>query len=80
MVRKLNRRDRSSHKVSVLVRPVSQFGVTILMPASSFDKTKLEEMLREERTKGIKPGGMVVFTAVLYNADDNQDRLHSRPQ
>jgi hypothetical protein len=43
------------------------------MPASSFDKTKLEEMLGEERTKGIKPGDMVVFTVVLYNTDVNQD-------
>ena len=56
---------------------ISQFGATFLMPASSFDKTKLEEMLGEERTKGIKPGDMVVFTAVLYNADANQDWLHS---
>ena len=63
------------------------------MPASSFDKTKLEEMLGEESTKRInskleemlgdestkriKPGDMVVFTAVLYNADANQDWLHS---
>ncbi len=42
---------------------------------SSFDKTKLEEMLGEERTK--KPDDMVVFTAVLNNADVNQDWLHS---
>ena len=47
------------------------------MTASSFEKTKLEEMLGEERTKSIKPGDMVVFTAVLYNADANQDWLHS---
>jgi hypothetical protein len=56
---------------------ISQFGATFLMSVSSFDKTKLEEMLGEERTKGIKPGDMVVFTAVLYNADANQDWLHS---
>ena len=47
------------------------------MLAASFDKTKLESMLGEERTKIIKPGDMVVFTAVLYNADANQDWLHS---
>jgi hypothetical protein len=47
------------------------------MPASSFEKTKLDEMLGEDRTKSIKPGDMVVFTAVLYNADANQDWLHS---
>ena len=53
------------------------FGATFLMPASSFEKTKLEEMVGEERTQTIKPGDMVVFTAVLYNADANQDWLHS---
>ena len=47
------------------------------MLAASFDKTKLESMLGEERTKSIKPGDMVVFAAVLYNADANQDWLHS---
>ena len=47
------------------------------MPVSSFEKTKLEEMVGEERTQTIKPGDMVVFTAVLYNADANQDWLHS---
>ena len=52
---------------------ISQFGATFLMPASAFEKTKLEEMLGEERTKNIKPGDMVVFTSVLYNADANQD-------
>ncbi len=52
-------------------------GATFLMPVSSFDKTKLEEMLGEESTKRIKPGDMVVFTTVLYNADANQDWLHS---
>jgi hypothetical protein len=56
---------------------ISQFGATFLMPASSFEKTKLEEMVGEERTQTIKPGDMVVFTAVLYNADANQDWLHS---
>jgi hypothetical protein len=56
---------------------ISQFGSTFLMPVSSFDKTKLEEILGEERTKNIKPDDMVVFTAVLYNADANQDWLHS---
>jgi hypothetical protein len=56
---------------------ISQFGATFLMTVSSFDKTKLEEMLGEERTKSIKHGDMVVFTAVLYNADDNQGWLHS---
>jgi hypothetical protein len=55
---------------------ISQFGDTFLMLAASFDKTKLESMLGEERTKSIKPGDMVVFTAVLYNADANQDWLH----
>ena len=34
---------------------ISQFGATFLMPASSFEKTKLEEMLGEDRTKSIKP-------------------------
>ena len=43
---------------------ISQFGATFLMPSSAFDKTKLEAMLGEERTKIIKPGDMVVFTAV----------------
>ncbi len=47
------------------------------MPASSFDETRLEIMLGEDRAKKIKPGDMVVFTAVLYNADANQDWLHS---
>ena len=56
---------------------ISQFGVTFLMLAASFDKTKLGSMLGEERTKSIKPGDMVVFTSVLYNADANQDWLHS---
>ena len=53
---------------------VSQFGATFL---SSFEKTKLESMVGEERTKTIKPGDMVVFTVVLYNADSNQDWIHS---
>jgi hypothetical protein len=35
---------------------ISQFGATFLMPSSSFDKTTLEEMLGEERTKGINQG------------------------
>ena len=52
---------------------ISQFGATFLMPASSFDNSKLEEMLGEESTKRIKPGDMVVFTVVMYNADANQD-------
>ena len=56
---------------------ISQFGATFLMLAASFDKTKLESMLGEERTKSIKPDDMVVFTVVLYNADANQDWLHS---
>ena len=47
------------------------------MPESSFEKTKLESMVGEERTKTIKPGDMVVFTSVMYNEDDNQDWLHS---
>jgi hypothetical protein len=55
---------------------ISQFGATFLMPVSSFEKTKLEEMLGEERTKSIKPDDMVVFSAVLYNVDANQDCLH----
>ncbi len=55
---------------------ISQFGSTFLMLAASFDKTKLESMLGEERTKSIKPGDMVVFTAVLYTVDTNQDWLH----
>ena len=38
---------------------ISQFGATFLMPASSFEKTKLEEMVGEERTQTIKPGDMV---------------------
>jgi hypothetical protein len=65
--------------VNILVRKtgISQFDVTFLMPASSFEKTKLEEMLGEERSKSIKPGDMVVFTSVVYDADDNQDWLHS---
>ncbi len=52
---------------------ISQFGATFLMSVSSFEKSKLEEMMGEERTKSIKPGDMVVFTAVLYNTDANQD-------
>jgi hypothetical protein len=76
--RMLNRRDRSSHKVNVLVSKtgISQFD-TFLMPVSSFEKTTLEEMLGEERSKSIKPGDMVVFTSVLYDADANQDWLNS---
>ncbi len=56
---------------------ISQFGATFLMTVSSFGNSKLEEMLGEEITKRIKPGDMVVFTAVLYNADVNQDWLNS---
>jgi hypothetical protein len=44
---------------------ISQFGATFLMPAASFDQSKLEEMLGEGSAKKIKPGDMVVFTAVL---------------
>jgi hypothetical protein len=50
---------------------------TFLILVVSFDKTKLESMLGEERTKRIKPGDMVVFTSVLYNTDTNQQRLAS---
>jgi hypothetical protein len=38
---------------------------------------KQANLLGEDRSKSIKPGDMVVFTAVLYNADANQDWLHS---
>jgi hypothetical protein len=48
-----------------------------LMSVSSFEKTKLESMLGEGRTKTIKPGDMVVLTSVMYNEDANQDWLHS---
>ncbi len=43
----------------------------------SIEKTKLDEMLGEDRTKSIKPADMVMFTAVLYNVDANQDWQHS---
>jgi hypothetical protein len=44
---------------------ISQFGVTFLMSASSFEKTKLDEMLGEDRTNTIKPGDMVVFACIV---------------
>jgi hypothetical protein len=43
---------------------LNQLFSELLVLAASFDKTKLESMLGEERTKSIKPGDMVVFTTV----------------
>ena len=56
---------------------ISQFGATFLMPASAFTRAQLVEQLGEERANAIKPGDMIVFTCVLYNADANQDWVHS---